>query len=444
MGRNNRHKTIKKLLFAAIISLLFLPMLQQQIPILDLKPLNGSFETVEKPEFTIHSWLEGEYQVEQEKYINQHVGFRSFFIRLYNQYHFSLYSEAKAKGVVVGKANYLYETNYIEAYFGNDFIGSRKIKRKIQKLERICDTLKNKNIDLIVILAPGKASFYPEFIPEKYRSNKRTTTNYEVYAKEISKTNIHLLDFHSWFGEMKASSRHPLFPKTGIHWSKYGEFLAADSLIHYINSIRKDRSVPELILENIETSSTMRDRDDDIEKGMNLLYEIEDLQMGYPHFQVKKNNAKNAIKALVVGDSYYWGMYNWGCSRDVFNNGQFWYYNKQIHTNEKSSPTNVSEVNIAEEVETNDVVILLSTEANLDRFAFGFIDQLYDAYVYPEKITQKKKSKEERIQVYIKAIKKTPKWINSVREQALKENITLEEAIRKNAEFMVWREDNKR
>lgn len=443
MEGNKRNRAVKNMLFIGIVTLLFLPMIQQQFKFVELKPLNGSFETVEKPEFSWHSWFEGAYQPKQEKYLNETIGFRSFFVRLYNQLHFSLYSQAKANSVIVGLDDYLYEENYIKAHLGRDFIGEKNIKEKVRKLEQLSDSLKTKNIDLIVILAPGKGSFYSEFIPKKYHLNKRSTTNYEVYNREISKTDVHLIDFHSWFRKMKHSSRYPLFPKTGIHWSKYGEFLAADSIIHYINSIRSDKFVPELLLDKVEMSSTMWDSDDDIEKGMNLLFEIKDLEMGYPHFQIQKIDTTNKIKALTIADSYYWGMYNWGCSRDIFNEGQFWYYNKQIFPNTESSPTNVSDIDFIEEVEKNDVVILLSTDANLHRFAFGFIDQLYDAYVFPnKKQSRNKKSKEERIQVYIRAIKETPKWISTIKKKAAKENIPLEDAIRKNAEYMVWHEDN--
>ncbi len=174
---------------------------------------------------------------------------------------------------------------------------------------------------------------------------------------------------------MKSTSPYPLFPKTGIHWSKYGEVVAADSIIKYINSIQREKKVPELMIGDIETSINIRGNDDDIEKGMNLLFDIGDLQMGYPKFKVQKDSDAGTAKVLTIADSYYWGL-----SKDAFNEGQFWYYNKQIYPDSYTTPVNVKDINIIEEVEKNDVVILLSTDANLNKFAFGFIDQLYDSY----------------------------------------------------------------
>ena len=82
-------------------------------------------------------------------------------------------------------------------------------------------------------------------------------------------------------------------------------------------------------------------------------------------------------------------MFNWGCSRDVFNNGQFWYYNQQIYPESFKNPTNVEDIDLLQEVEKNDVILLLSTDANLYKFAFGFIDQLHEIY-FPTNKNQNK------------------------------------------------------
>lgn len=380
MENNKLHRIVKNVLLMGIISLLFLPILQQKFNVIEIKPLNGSFESPVNPSFSLENWFEGKYQEEKQNYINQSIGFKAYFVRLYNQLHFSLYKQARANGVIVGKYNYLYEENYIKAHLGRDFIGEDEVKERIVKLKKIVDVLKRKKIDLIVVLAPGKGSFYPEFIPKSYRPEIKTTTNYDAYKREISKAGINLLDLHSWFRKIKHTSPHPLFPKTGIHWSKYGELLAADSIISYINSFQDEKFLPQLIIGDIEITSKMRDTDDDIEKSMNLLVDIKDLSMGYPQFKIQKNNSIKKVKVLTVADSYYWGMFNWGCSRDVFNEGQFWYYNEQIYPDSYTKAIKVADINMSEEVEKNDVIILMTTDANLNNFAFGFVDQLYDCY----------------------------------------------------------------
>ena len=74
-------------------------------------------------------------------------------------------------------------------------------------------------------------------------------------------------------------------------------------------------------------------------------------------------------------------MFNYGFSRDLFGDGEFWYYNKLIYPDSYITPLEVSTINIKEKAEENDVIILLSTDANLYKFAFGFIEELYEAYL---------------------------------------------------------------
>jgi hypothetical protein len=380
MKETKYNNTFKKILFISIVSLLSLPMAQQFLNFREVKPLTGDFKEIEKPILTKQGWWSGKYQDDYQNYLNQNIGFRPLFVRVYNQIHYSLYNQAKANGVIIGKDNYLYEENYIGAFLGEDFIGKEEIKEKVRKLKKINDTLACKGIDLIIVLAPGKGSFYPEFIPDQYNIENRSISNYEVYSKEIKQLDLHLLDFNKWFKTVKNTARYPLFPKTGTHWSKYGEMKAADSIIKYLNSIQKENKIPELIIGEVKTSSKMIDTDNDIEKGMNLLFEIKNIEMGYPQFKVQENSNSESPRVLTIADSFYWGMFNFGLSRDVFNNGQFWYYNQQIYPDSYETPIKVEDINIIKEVEKNDAVILMSTDGNLYKFAFGFIDQLYGAY----------------------------------------------------------------
>lgn len=431
---------LKHFILGSILLLLFLPLIQKTYSFVELKPLQGAFILEEKPDSIQENWFTGEYQLQYEKYFNENFGFRDLLVRINNQIAFSLFKVAKANGVVIGKEDYLYEENYIKAYYGTDFIGQEKIREQTDKLKKIQDILKSLNKDIFVILAPGKASFLPEFIPDNSVHNK-TTTNYQVYIDEFQKNNINYLDFNKWFIQMKSTTKYPLYAKCGIHWSKYGEFLAGDSIVNYIGKLR-NINMPELILDSVIVKNINEYGDYDVGEGMNLLFNIETYPMGYPvfHFQPDRNVIQP--KVLFVADSYYWGMFNAGFSKDIFNNGQFWYYNQQIYPDSYEKPINVSDVNIREEVEKNDVIVLLSTDANLYKFPFGFIDELYDAYFNPNSNTAAlKDNKEKKIQDYMVVIKNTPEWIKMVKEQAKKENIELEQAIRNNAEYMVWKEE---
>ena len=92
-------------------------------------------------------------------------GFRSTFIRLHNQLKYWIYNEFSANGVVIGKDRYMYEESYIKTYYGLDFKGNDTLLVMAEKLKRLQNILHKQNKLLLVVLAPGKGYFYPEYIP---------------------------------------------------------------------------------------------------------------------------------------------------------------------------------------------------------------------------------------------------------------------------------------
>lgn len=374
---------IKQYLFGGIMILLLLPMLQASLTIFKLEPLKGAIETFEKPDFTFETWKTGEFQKNYEKYLDNNFGFRSTFIRINNQQAYSFYNEAKANGVIIGKENYLFEKNYLKAYLGTDYIGEKAIESQVFKLRKIQDTLQKLNKDLLMIFAPGKGTFFPEYMPDYCAKQKRSKTNYAGYLSAMKSQKINYLDFNQWFLNMKSKSKYPLYGKAGIHWSKYGEYLAADSIIEVIGKMRKT-AMTKLVLDKLEVKKTNEQGDYDIGEGMNLFFMIDTYPMAYPTFHYEKpKNKQKAPKVLVVSDSYFWGMFNAGISREVFDEGQFWFYNQEIYPDSYESPKNVGDIDIQVEVEKNEMVVLICTDANLFKFAFGFVDQLYAKY-YPK------------------------------------------------------------
>ena len=79
------------------------------------------------------------------------------------------------------------------------------------------------------------------------------------------------------------------------------------------------------------------------------------------------------------------------------------------------------------------------TDANLKDFAYDFIDRLYDEYC-----SHGREKREKRIAKIIEDIRNTPDWINYVKKQAQNEGISLEEALRKNAVYMMIQEEKKK
>lgn len=434
----DKPKLIKRLLFAGILLAMSLPMVLTVYPFVNIDPLEGSFEEVEKPAFSWDSVYTGGYQKAIETYVNEHTGGRPYLVRVNNQLDFWLFNKANANSVLIGKENYLYEESYVDAYFGADFIGENIVQEKVRKLQHVSDSLHARGVELVVVFAPGKGSFYPEYFPDHLRQ-KQMRTNYSAYKAAIEKTGVNFMDFRAWFLSMKENSEYPLFPKGGIHWSSYGEVLAADSIIRYMNGITTESQINSIKIDRVNTSENVRNMDEDIEESMNLLFNLEDLEMGYPVFGPVAHSAERTTKVLTIADSYFWGMYNWGLAKDYFDNGEYWYYNREMYPQSFEKQTFVQNlVDLTYEVEKNDVVMVLFTDANLKDFAYDFIDRLYEEYCEDGRLIR-----EQKIQKLIESIRNTPEWFEKIQKQAKEEGISLEEALRKNAVYIMLQEGKK-
>ena len=374
-------KTIKKILISLIVCILFLPMVQQHFRIFNIKPLNGFFETRSKPDtLSFKSWFDESYQKKYTGFLEDSLGFREILIRINNQINYSLFKKTDATNVVVGKNDCLYEEGYILDYNGSAFLGTKFWNELLRRTKQVQDTLKKiHNTDLIVVLESGKASFYPEYIPNRYHPEKRTITNMEYLAEQSKKMQINNLNLNSWFCSMKDTSKYPLYATYGIHWSTYGMYKAADTISRFIEHLRKI-DMPEIVWGNYTLTDKIKDVDFDIEATMNLLFDLPHSKVCYPQIEYNTKPDKIKPKLLAIGDSYYWGFINNHIVDSLYSNHQYWYYFRGIWPDIWTMKNIPQELNLQQELEKQDVILISLTELNAFYGFWGFIDEAYKIY----------------------------------------------------------------
>ncbi len=164
-------KTAKISVLVVVLLMLALPVLQLKLKLFTEYPLGGYYTKIEKPSlksFSCAGWFDGSFQDTLAFRVNSHIGLRGPLIRVNNQCDYSLFGMIHADGFVRGKKGMLYEEDYIHEYTGNYFIGTAPIDKKLARLKNVMDSLKAHGVTLILVFEPGKASFYPEYIPDRY------------------------------------------------------------------------------------------------------------------------------------------------------------------------------------------------------------------------------------------------------------------------------------
>ena len=333
--------------------------------------LHGGIIKKEDVAFSLSGWWNGTWQEHKEEYVRENFGCRNYLVRLHNEIDYRFFRKGHNQNLVIGKEDYLYEKEYILTYFGFDFLGVEKIQTHINKIKEAERILSARGKTLIVVLASGKGSFYPEYFPDDFSKFKKGTTNYETAIQLANEGGINFIDFSTYFRNLKGKTPYLLYPKYGIHWSQYAMTLASDSLVKFIES-KRNIKMQHFKWNEIELKKA-NDVDYDVGTSMNLLTYLNGPKMGYPKIYFEKNNGEVKPAIAVIADSFYWGIFNMGFS-ELFSKSHFWYYNNEVYPDHYNSPTYVGDLDFSRQINDHDVFVVMATEHNIASSGWGFID----------------------------------------------------------------------
>ena len=169
--------------------------------------------------------------------------------------------------------------------------------------------------------------------------------------------------------------------------------------------------------------------DYDVGKTLNLLFPLKEREpLAYPVFRFEENPEKQKPMVLSVADSYYWNIFNTRLPEHLFKNQAFWYFFAKVYPDTYFNPTHVSDLNIKEEIEKQDVILLMITERFLYKFAWTFIDKAYALYAPV--------SEYDLLESYKAGIRNYSKWFDVVIERAKENNMTLDERITAESDYV--------
>jgi hypothetical protein len=423
---------------------LFVPIIQEIFPFVKENPLVGVPAATPLPTFSINTWKDEQYQKNYLTAFEENIGFHNSLVRLRNQVNYSIFGFSDVADVVVGKDGYLFIKSYTNAYNGSDYLGREYINIQTQKLKAVQLELKKKNIDLFVILAPGKGSFYSEFIPDYLTKNiKPDSTNYSCYKKLFDENNVNYLDLKSYFFSIKSSEKYPLYSATSVHWTDYSCFLAGKQIVKYIESLRKIK-LPNIKLQSVKMLP-LTEIDYDAAGLMNIFTKVPHPSVAIPTLKFESDSTVVKPRFLCISDSYFFGLINTRIPFNEFANYHYWCYNDLVYPESFNVKTKVASLDLKKEIEKQDVICLLSTDATLSLFPFDFIDKAYELYSKKDADYCLLKKKEFQVSVLrsLIAIQNDKKWKDALSKNAKYKKISEAEELITNAIWVYEREQLK-
>ncbi len=349
--------------------LTLLTLFQQSFHTIKLAGLQGAFDTGVKPEFSLDQWFNGQFQQKYDHYLKYNTAFNGELVRLRNQVDYSVFGNINTI-LTLGKENYIFDPNYIIALNGTDLLTDSAKRIKTEAINNTLTILHGINVPLYVCFTPNKANYYSQYLPEKLsRSN---FTNRMFFDSVLTQSGVTAIDFDKWFLSLKDTSTYPLVPKYGAHWTTYGAWIAADSLVKQLNTDREEK-ITSFSLTKIELSDKPRFTDDDYLASLNLMIKWKSPQMAYPQLQFHPGNKPTA---LIISDSFIWNFYDLGIIQNCFSErSQVRYYNKTIFDAAKNNMGPVTDVKIAA-LQQCDFILIIASDPSLKDFGFGFFESI--------------------------------------------------------------------
>lgn len=374
-----RKKRYDFILFVILLVLLFLPMLQQHLLHIPLKPLNGVTTETKRPKFDFTSYFSGDYAKHEEAYLGENFGFREPVIRIYNQYLWSFYRKTYAHDVVAGQQGWLYIPESVSDYYGTELLrwhhstkaAQQDFDREIRYMNRARAILKENDIELLAFIAPEKSFVYPEYLPI-CEHDTATFNASEFFLQKFEEIGFPCIDMTRWFRQMRDTVAYPLIPQTGAHWV-FPAVYAADSLFRFMGEL-KGIELPRLKIGTMHENKN-HGAENDLEHLLNLSFPIRKRHGYSPTAEVTVECDSIAVKpkVLFIGNSFMWGITNQVPMKEVFDNVEFWYYYSTAYTGDPLTPSgHVVDFNLLEKLLDFDYIVWFTTGNQLNKGTMGF------------------------------------------------------------------------
>jgi hypothetical protein len=314
MPPRNDNRRLKIALLAAVAVFWGLVVADTFLPLPRVLPrLKGETTPPAPPEWTLAALRSGATVHALSAWIDANIGLRSFWVRLDNQIDYSLFHQTAQRGdgtrLVLAPGDWLYERQYIEFATQKSILSPEECARRVERMRRVEAKLARRGIPLLYVVAPSKASVYPEHIPaESFREKKpeQVVTSWELGRSYLPNSGISYIDGPALYERWKREGVPDLFARSGTHWSYVSAIRVWDEIRASLNP-RLSHPIPPLRFAPLQ-SSRPQNNDRDLLDLANLL-----VSWPYEHplpkptmIPQKEIKAADLPRILWIHDSFGW------------------------------------------------------------------------------------------------------------------------------------------
>lgn len=202
-------------------------------------------ENVEKralapaPVFFGEKGFNAAFPQEAEDYLSDHFAFKPQLVTADAFLRGALFGESVNEKVIIGKDGWLFFAPTLPDYLAVETLSDNDIYRVARTLEIQKEALARQGVGFIFVVAPNKASIYPEYMPAAYRPTGYDN-NYDRLYGRLEGSGLERPDLRALLRGYALTSSSippidPIYLKLDSHWNNKGALIAyravADALI---------------------------------------------------------------------------------------------------------------------------------------------------------------------------------------------------------------------
>lgn len=206
-----------------------------------LRPVDERRVLAAPPRFRLDEWSDWGRQI--ETYLADHQGFRPLLVRLFNRLCIDALQSAPAENVLLGRRDWLFmgkeraDLDARRAYRGLDPFTENELQAWTEMILQRRRWLAERGVQYRFVVAPGKASVYPEYLPAGYARCRGPKRLDQLRDRLAGMDKSILVDLRLPL-QMAKIRPWPVYHRSDSHWSAFGAFTAADHLLAGLSQTR--------------------------------------------------------------------------------------------------------------------------------------------------------------------------------------------------------------
>ena len=238
--------------------------------------------------------LDSDYYRAFDQYFDDRFSLRGPLILAKNWFDFHVFRTTDAADVHVGRGGWLYSRKSIADYRKADLAKDASIDWLVLQLHALEKIITASDRRFLFIVAPNKATVYPEFLGLAPEANNGGRSQYDLLLEHLDRHP--LKDFVRLDEVMMAAKKSHvmLYDKAHAHWNGLGALVAAESIYHQIHE-------DDFTLRSLDYISSDDDQPGDLAvQLMGLAAEVVDT----PFRQLAGSNRPDTPTGILYGDFF--------------------------------------------------------------------------------------------------------------------------------------------